>query len=64
MERSLVLDAVGYDLECRGCRRYRPVIEHTERSLRLLRMRRLAAAVRACGCADGVPGIGREMALA
>lgn len=64
MERHLVLDAVGYDLECRGCRRYRPVIEHTERSLRLLRMRRLAAAVRACGCTEAAPDAAREMALA
>lgn len=61
MERHLVLDAIGYDLECRGCRRFRPVIQHTERSLRLLRMRRLAAAVRAC---DGAKVGAAEMAVA
>lgn len=43
------LDAVGYDLECARCRRHHPVILHTERSLRLARMRRLAAAVAAAG---------------
>lgn len=49
LRRSLPLDATGYDLECRACRRFRLVVHHTERSLRLLRMRRLAAAVRAVG---------------
>lgn len=49
MIRHLVLDASGYDLECRTCRRFRSVIKHTARSLRLVRMRRLAAAVRATG---------------
>ena len=43
----LPLDATGYDLDCRGCRRFWCVVRHTARSLRLLRMRRLAAAVRA-----------------
>jgi hypothetical protein len=47
LARQLVLDAFGYDLDCRTCRRFWAVIVHSERSLRLLRMRRLAAAVRA-----------------
>ncbi|CAN5701548.1 hypothetical protein BH23GEM3_BH23GEM3_19540 [soil metagenome] len=45
--RSLPLDANGYDLDCRGCRRFWCVVRHTSRSIRLLRMRRLVAAVRA-----------------
>ncbi|HEX2095631.1 MAG TPA: hypothetical protein VHG28_24755 [Longimicrobiaceae bacterium] len=49
LARYLPLDATGYDLECRGCRRFRCVVRHTARSLRLLRMRRLVAAVRAAG---------------
>lgn len=49
MSRYLPLDAVGYDLECRGCRRFRCLVRHTVRSLRLVRMRRLVAAVRASG---------------
>lgn len=49
VSRYLPLDATGYDLECRACRRFRPVVRHTVRSLRLVRMRRLAAAVRAVG---------------
>jgi len=53
MARYLPLDASGYDLECRGCRRFRCVVRHTVRSLRLLRMRRLAAAVRAMGETGG-----------
>jgi hypothetical protein len=44
-----VLDATGYDLECRRCRRFRTVVRHTERSLHLVRMRRLVAAVTAVG---------------
>jgi hypothetical protein len=52
MARSLPLDATGYDLECRGCRRFRAVVRHTDRSLRLVRMRRLVAAVRAVGTAE------------
>lgn len=44
---ELVLDAVGYDLDCPACRRFRSVLFHTERSLRFVRMRRLAAAVHA-----------------
>lgn len=47
--RYLVLDATGYDLECRACRRFRSIVRHTARSLRLVRMRRLVAAVRAAG---------------
>lgn len=47
VQRYLVLDATGYDLECRGCRRFHCVVRHTQRSLRLVRMRRLAAAIRA-----------------
>ena len=49
LARQLPLDATGYDLECRACRRFRCVVRHTARSLRLMRMRRLAAAVRAAG---------------
>ena len=40
-----LLDATAHDLVCDSCRRYLCVIRHTPRSLRLLRMRRLAAAV-------------------
>jgi hypothetical protein len=47
LARQLVLDAYGYDLDCRTCRRFWAVIVHSERSLRFLRMRRLVAAVRA-----------------
>ncbi len=43
----VVLDARAYDLSCRACRRFWCVVQHTPRSRRLLRMRRLAAAVRA-----------------
>lgn len=46
---ELVLDAVGYDLDCAQCRRFVCVAIHTDRSLRFLRMRRLAAAVAAVG---------------
>lgn len=42
----LPLDAVGLGLECAPCRRVHVMVIHTERSLRLVRMRRLAAAVR------------------
>ena len=45
----LVLDSTGYDLECRGCRRFRTVVRHTERSLHLVRLRRLVAAVATAG---------------
>ena len=47
MARYLPLDATGYDLECRPCRRFRAMVRHTVRSLKLVRMRRLAAAVAA-----------------
>jgi hypothetical protein len=47
MARYLPLDASGYDLECRPCRRFRAMVRHTLRSLRLVRMRRFAAAVAA-----------------
>jgi hypothetical protein len=47
--QALVLDAVGYDLDCRECRRFWCVARHTSRSIRLVRMRRLVAAVRAAG---------------
>ena len=53
MARYLPLDATGFDLECRDCRRFRCVVRHTFRSLRLVRMRRLAAAVRAVGGPGG-----------
>lgn len=43
---QLVLDARGFDLDCRDCRRFWCLVVHTPRSIRLLRMRRLAAAVR------------------
>jgi hypothetical protein len=51
-EPPLPLDAVGYDLECLPCRRFHTVVLHTERSLRLVRMRRLAAAVSAVARAE------------
>lgn len=35
----------GFDLECRGCRRFCSQIRHTQESLYLLRIHRLAAAV-------------------
>jgi hypothetical protein len=44
---ELPLDARAYDLNCRACRRFLCVVQHTRRSLRLVRMRRFAAAVRA-----------------
>jgi hypothetical protein len=45
--RALPLGARGYDLDCRGCRRFWCVVRHTPRSIRILRMRRFVAAVRA-----------------
>jgi hypothetical protein len=56
--RYLVLDATGYDLDCRDCRRFWSVILHTPRSTRLLRMRRFVAAVRAVRA--GVPAGGER----
>lgn len=47
MARRLPLDATGYDLDCRDCRRFWCIVRHTARSLRLIRMRRLVAAIRA-----------------
>lgn len=44
---ELPLDASAYDLNCRACRRFFCVVRHTRRSLRLVRMRRFVAAVRA-----------------
>lgn len=35
----------GYDLDCRGCRKFHPRVTHSERSLHLLRLRHLAGAV-------------------
>jgi hypothetical protein len=50
-EEEVVLDAVGFDLDCEDCRRFMCVIIHSSRSLRLLRMRRLVAAI--CGVGSG-----------
>jgi hypothetical protein len=47
LQQTLPCDASGFDVDCRGCRRFWCVVRHTPRSLRLVRMRRLAAAVRA-----------------
>lgn len=44
---KLPLDATGQDLDCRDCRRFWCIVRHTARSLQLVRMRRLVAAVRA-----------------
>lgn len=44
---KLPLDARAYDLDCRPCRRFWSIVQHTDRSLRLMRMRRFVAAVRA-----------------
>jgi hypothetical protein len=44
---ELPLDARAYDLNCRGCRLFMCVVQHTRRSIRLVRMRRFVAAVRA-----------------
>ena len=44
---KLPLDAIAIDLDCRGCRRFWSVVQHTERSLQLVRMRRFVAALRA-----------------
>lgn len=49
LDRHLPLDARGYDLDCRDCRRFWLVVRHTPRSIRLVRMRRFVAAVRAAG---------------
>lgn len=47
LERRLPLGARAYDLDCRDCRRFWLVVRHTPRSIRLIRMRRFVAAVRA-----------------
>ena len=47
LSRKLPLDAVAVDLDCRGCRRFWSIVQHTERSLQLMRMRRFVAALRA-----------------
>jgi hypothetical protein len=47
LHRKLPLDAVAVDLDCRGCRRFWSIVQHTERSLQLMRMRRFVAALRA-----------------
>lgn len=49
----VILDATAHDLVCDGCRRIWCVVRHSARSLRLVRMRRLAAAV------DGVDSAAR-----
>jgi len=36
----------GFDMDCRSCRQFHPHVLHTPRSLYLLRLRRLAAAIR------------------
>jgi hypothetical protein len=45
--RALPAGATAHDLCCRDCRRFWAIVHHSERSLRLLRMRRLVAAIRA-----------------
>lgn len=44
---KLPLDAKAVDLDCRACRRFWSIVQHTERSLHLIRMRRFVAALRA-----------------
>jgi hypothetical protein len=44
---KLPLDAIAIDLDCRACRRFWSIVQHTERSLHLIRMRRFVAALRA-----------------
>ena len=46
LSRQLPLDAISFDLECHICRRYWSVVQDTERSIRLLGMRRFVAALR------------------
>src|SRR5687768_11330500 len=43
----VILDATAYDLVCRSCHRFWCLVKHTPRSMQLMRMRRLVAAVRA-----------------
>jgi hypothetical protein len=47
LRRDLPLGASAHDLDCRGCRRFWSMVRHTERSLRIVRMRRFVAALRA-----------------
>jgi hypothetical protein len=47
LKGKLPLDAMSVDLDCRDCRRFWTIVQHTERSLQLLRMRRFVAALRA-----------------
>jgi hypothetical protein len=56
LDRNLPLGARGYDLDCRDCRRFWIVVRHTPRSIRLLRMRRFIAAVRAAGARQAGSG--------
>jgi uncharacterized protein with PIN domain len=46
LKKQVPLDAFSFDLECGACKRYWSVVQHTERSARLLRMRRFVAALR------------------
>jgi hypothetical protein len=62
--RCIVLDARGYDLDCRDCRRFWCVVRHTPRSIRLQRMRRLAAAVLAAAPGGEGRGYSRDGAAA
>ena len=59
LDRKLPLGARAYDLDCRGCRRFWSIVQHTERSIRLLRMRRFVAALRAVesGVASPAPEV-------
>jgi hypothetical protein len=47
LQAALPPGARGRDVECRGCRRFWCLVQHSSRSLSLLRMRRFVAAVRA-----------------
>ena len=57
---SLILDATAYDLTCRSCERFWCLVRETQRSLRLIRMRRLVAAVKR----DESPGRSRPPSIA
>ena len=58
----LPLDARAFDFDCRPCRRFWSMVQHTERSLRLVRMRRFIAALRAVE--PPPPGAPEPVALA
>jgi hypothetical protein len=47
IQQYLVLDATAYDLACRTCHRFWPIVRHTQRSLQLMRMRKFVAALKA-----------------